>query len=223
ADVAVADLHEAERVAAASHRLHGTGLSERRPFQHSARQRPHRAGTHPCHAFQEIPSIELFFVVIPSHAFLLQRRRTLPHTISPPRCPATATRAPAPSNAIRYIRTCVDSLPPLDVASAAVTANSALVVPSHLCHSRIAVVPISGADASSQPAATATSADSAPARALARPMSRQRRRPVIVATASAATATMRRAIGKGISSGCNRPISAICHARPRLAGRYSPE
>jgi hypothetical protein len=64
ADVAVADLHEAESPGAMRHRPVRHRLPQRRSLERAAGHRPHRAGAYPCHALQEVPArwIELFVV-----------------------------------------------------------------------------------------------------------------------------------------------------------------
>jgi hypothetical protein len=77
-------------------------LAERRAFQHPARHGPDGAGANPRHAFQEVPSIELFFIVAVFHVFLHQgRRKSAPHTSSPPTCPVAATAIAALAKAMR--------------------------------------------------------------------------------------------------------------------------
>src|SRR5262249_42169884 len=154
---------------------------ERRSLQHAARHRPDRARADPGHTFQEVPSIE-FFLILVSHAFLhYRRRKSAPHTSSPPECPATATSDAAQNNAIRYTTRREGWRSAGSVAMAAAAVNIAPAAPSHRCHSRRGVTSIPGADASRQPAITARNANTAPARRLMTATVRYRRSPVAIA------------------------------------------
>ena len=187
ADVAVADLDEAQAAAARRAAPSGRDRSARAASpQHAAGHRPDGPGADPGHALQEMSSIErfrrhLFF----THVLRYRRRKSTPHTSSAPRCPVAATNEAAPNNAIRYAHSRAMAGRRPDRRHAQRTATTAPIVPSQRCHSRMDEASTPEADASRQPAIAATTANAAPARTLATATLRQRRLPVRVATASA--------------------------------------